>query len=138
MTHKERMLRAARGEWADRLPFAPRLDLWYNANVFRGTLPPRYRHGPTTRDIADDLGVGYHAVVPEFMHVRSADDKTDRALGIYRLRGFAYKAVLTGVERAVRTEGDTTHVEYRTPVGTVTSTLSYTEEMRQAGAPGGP
>jgi uroporphyrinogen-III decarboxylase len=134
MTHKERMLRAARGEWADRLPFAPRLDLWYNANVVRGTLPPRYRHGQTTRDIADDLGVGYHAVVPEFMHVRSADDKTDRALGIYRLWGFAYKAELTSVERVIRREGDTMHVEYRTPVGTVTSTLSYTEEMRQAGA----
>ena len=30
MTDRERMLRAARGEWADRLPFAPRLDLWHN------------------------------------------------------------------------------------------------------------
>ena len=41
MNDKERMLRAARGEWADRLPFAPRLDLWHNANVRRRTLPAR-------------------------------------------------------------------------------------------------
>jgi len=134
MTHKERMLRAARGEWADRLPFAPRLDLWYNANALRGTLPPRYRHGATPRDIADDLGVAYHAIVPEFMRVRSADDQADRPLGVYRLWGFAYRAELENVERVIRHEGDATSVEYRTPVGTVTSRLSYTPEMRQAGA----
>jgi hypothetical protein len=134
MTHKERMLRAARGEWADRLPFAPRLDLWYNAQVNRGTLPARYRHGATTRDIADDLGVGHHAVVPEFQGVRTVDDKADRVLGIYRLPGFAYRAELTNVERVIRTEGETTYVEYRTPVGSVTSKLSFTQEMRESGA----
>ena len=134
MTHKERMLRAARGQWADRLPFAPRLDLWWNAQVNRGTLPPRYRHGATTRDIADDLGVAHHAVVPEFQGVRTVDDKADRSLGIYRLPGFAYRAELTNVERVIRVEGESTFVEYRTPVGSVFSKLSFTQEMRESGA----
>src|SRR5574341_196325 len=134
MTHKERMLRAARGQWADRLPFAPRLDLWYNAQVSRGTLPARYRNGATTRDIADDLGVGYHAINPDFRRVRGLDDKTDRPLGIYNLFGYPFKAEFTEMERVVRAEGPVTHVEYRTPVGTATATISYTEEMRQAGA----
>ena len=39
MTHKERMLMAARGEMPDMLPYAPRFDLWYNANDYRNTLP---------------------------------------------------------------------------------------------------
>jgi hypothetical protein len=134
MTHKERMLCAARGQWADRLPFAPRLDLWWNAQVNRGTLPERYRHGATTRDVADDLGVAYHAVVPEFQRLRTLADRADRALGIYRLPGFAYRAELTGVDRVVRVEGETTHIEYQTPVGRVTTRLSYTEEMRASGA----
>ncbi len=134
MTHKERMLRAARGEWADRLPFAPRLDLWHNANVLRGTLPPKYRPDASIEEISDDLGVAHHRVVPEFMRVRMADAKTDRGLGIYRLWGFAYHAELTGVDRVVRPEGESAIVEYRTPVGTVSCKLTYTEEMRQAGA----
>ena len=134
MTHKERMLRAARGEWADRLPFAPRLDLWHNAQVHRGSLPAKYRHGTTPRDIADDLGVAYHAVVPEFQAARTLDDRVDRVLGIFRLPDFAYRAELTDVERVIRTEGDSTYVEYRTPVGSVRARLTYTEEMRQSGA----
>lgn len=134
MTHKERMLRAARGEWADRLPFAPRLDLWHNANVLRGTLPAKYRPDASTAEIADDLGVAHHRVVPEYLRIRTEDDRVDRGLGIFRMPGFAYRAELTGVDRVVRTEGDSTLVEYRTPVGTVSCKWTFTEEMRQSGA----
>jgi uroporphyrinogen-III decarboxylase len=134
MTHKERMLRAARGEWADRLPFAPRLDLWHNANVLRGTLPPGYRPDATIAEIADDLGVAHHRVIPEFMRPHGADSAMDRGLGIFRLWGYAYRAELTGVDRVVRHDGDSTIVEYHTPLGRVSCTLTYTEEMRRSGA----
>lgn len=113
MTHKERMFRAARGQWADRLPFAPRLDLWHNANVRRGSLPPRYRPAADTARIADDLGVAYHRIIPEFLKIRTGDDSIDRGLGIFRLRGFAYKAELTNMDRVVRAENGSTVVEYR-------------------------
>ena len=134
MTHKERMLRASRGQWADRLPFAPRLDLWHNANVRRGTLPPEYGPAATTTRIADDLGVAHHRIIPEFLKTRTADDSIDRGLGIFRLRGFAYKAELTNVERVVRAENGSTVVEYHTPVGSVSCTLTLTEEMLASGA----
>ncbi len=42
MTHKERMLASLRGEAMDSIAWAPRLDLWYNANRRAGTLPPEY------------------------------------------------------------------------------------------------
>ena len=42
MTRKDRMLAAIRGEPTDRIPWAPRLDLWYRANRRAGTLPPQY------------------------------------------------------------------------------------------------
>ena len=48
MTDKERMFKAARGEWADRPPWIPRIDLWYNANSLQGTLPAKY--GKDMRD----------------------------------------------------------------------------------------
>lgn len=134
MTDKERMLRAARGEWADRLPFAPRLDLWHNANVLRGTLPPGYAPGATTAEIADRLGVAHHRVVPEFLRPWRPDSTIDRGLGVFRPWGYSYLAELEGVERVVRTEGDSTLVEYRTPVGSVSCKLTLTDEMRQSGA----
>lgn len=135
MTHRERMLRAARGEWADRLPFAPRLDLWHNARVLRGSLPPGYGPDATAARIADDLGVAHHRIVPEFLKVRTPDDTIDRGLGIFRLRGFAYRAELTNVDRVVRTDdGGATIVEYHTPVGSVSCRITFTEEMRRAGA----
>jgi Uroporphyrinogen decarboxylase (URO-D) len=134
MTDKERMLMAARGQWADRLPFAPRLDLWHNANVRRGTLPKPY--GPDTRvsTIADNLGVAHHRIIPEFLKIRTPDDTIDRGLGIFRLPGFAYRAELHDVERIVRAEDDATVVEYRTPVGSVSCKMSFTQEMLDSGA----
>jgi hypothetical protein len=133
MTHKERMLRAIRGEWADRLPWTPRIDLWYNANAARGTLPSRYPKGITLDGIADDLGGGYHKITPEYLNVRSPDDMIDRGIGIYRLWGMAHRSELVGVDREVKREGDVTEVTYHTPVGTVSYKTVFTEEMRRAG-----
>lgn len=42
MNHKQRMLMAARGEIAGRIPYAPRFDLWYNSNAYRDQLPEKY------------------------------------------------------------------------------------------------
>ena len=132
-THKERMLKAARGEWADQLPWVPRIDLWHNSNSLRGTLPARYRREATLDEIADDIGGGYHKVVPEFLNVRSPEDNIDRGLGVYRLWGMAYRPELTGVEREVKREGDLTHVTYHTPLGSVSCKILYNDEMKRAG-----
>jgi len=43
ITYKERMLKAARGEWADQLPWVPRMDLWHNSNSMKGTLLPPFK-----------------------------------------------------------------------------------------------
>jgi len=69
MTHKERILAACRGEVPDCIPWVPRLDLWYNAHRQAGTLPAGFEDA-TLRQITDGLGVGYHAVVPDFLNVR--------------------------------------------------------------------
>ena len=134
MTHKERMLRAARGGRADQLPWAPRIDLWHNSNSARGTLPAPFKQDATLDEIADSLGGGYHKIVPEFLKVRSPEDNIDRGLGVYRLRGMAYRPELVGVEREVRREGPATFVTYHTPIGSVSCKILYTEEMKRAGA----
>jgi hypothetical protein len=132
-THKERMLKAARGEWPDQLPWVPRIDLWYNSNSLRGTLPSRYPPGVTQDGIADDIGGGYHKIVPDFLSARSSEDTIDRGLGIFRLWGMPYRAELAGVEREVKKEGEATRVIYHTPIGSVSCKILFTEEMRRAG-----
>jgi len=127
------MLRAARGEWADILPWVPRIDLWYNANSLQGTLPAKYRRGVTLDEIADDIGGGYHKIVPDFLNARSPEDTIDRGLGIFRLKGMPYRAELAGVEREVKKEGNATFVTYHTPLGSISCKILYTEEMRRAG-----
>ena len=110
------MLKAARGEWADQLPWAPRTDLWHNSNSLKGTLPARYNRDATLDEIANDIGGAYYKIVPDFINVRSPEDNTDRGIGVYRLRGMSYKAKLAGVERVIKKEGESTLVTYQTPI----------------------
>ena len=134
MDNRERMLKAARGEWTDQLPWAPRIDLWYNSNSLRRNLPATPSQEATIDGFADLIGGAYHKIVPEFLNVRSPEDNIDRALGVYRLRGMAYRPELIGVERQVRKAGDVTEVTYHTPIGSVSCKILYSEEMRRAGA----
>lgn len=127
------MLRAIRGQWADWLPWVPRIDLWYNANSYRRTLPPVFQKDATLEEVADYIGGGYHKVVPEFLKVITPEDTVDRGIGIYRLREMACRPELVGVDREVKQEGDVTIVTYYTPVGSISCKMIYTEEMRQAG-----
>jgi len=132
MTHKERMLATLRGEPTDVIPWAPRLDLWYNAHKRAGTLPDRYRSA-ALQDITDDLGYAYHAIVPHFKDLRDPFDDVHRSLGIYNLWTMPYATKIRNVDVQVTTEGDETRVEYRTPVGKVSTTVIYDETMRRAG-----
>ncbi len=57
MTHKQRILAAARGEKLDKLPFGARIDTWYNYHAAHGTLPEKYQ-GWSQTDIIRDQGAG--------------------------------------------------------------------------------
>ena len=69
MTHRERILAALQGRPVDRLPWVPRLDLWYNANRYCGTLPREWA-GASLPEIIADLGFQF---VEEFVHTAGMD-----------------------------------------------------------------
>ena len=133
MTHKERMLAAARGNMPDILPYAPRIDLWFQANKKRGTLPDQYQAAESADEIALAEGWALHKVILEYMHF-GLDAIVDRTLGIYRIptQGFLTH-IPEDVERRVKKNGDEFHVEYYTPKGTVDGTFVYTYEMQRSG-----
>ena len=118
MTHKQRMLAVLAGEPVDRIPWVPRLDLWFRAHQRAGTLPAGFG-GATLMEFTDELGIGYHAVIPDFKDVRSGEEEIDRGLGIYNLHCMPFRTVLDGVERRITSDGDRTEVEYVTPAGAV-------------------
>jgi methylmalonyl-CoA mutase cobalamin-binding domain/chain len=134
MTHKERILMAARGEMVDVLPYVPRFDLWYNANRYRGTLPARYSD-KSPGQIARAEGWALHRVVPELLSVQRQEDNLYRAIGLYGLRecGYSIKFPSNVEIRSTRT-ADSLQVEYHTPKGVITTKEVITEEMRGAGA----
>ncbi|MHB8907645.1 MAG: cobalamin-dependent protein [Syntrophales bacterium] len=133
MTHKERILKAIRGEVADRLPYVPRLDLWHNANALAQTLPERHR-GKGPDEICRAEGWTLHKAVPDFANQPEPDAMLHRALGLFSLREQVVRVVFSPkVEiRVQREEGHTT-VEYHTPRGVVQTVAVYSEEMKKAG-----
>jgi Uroporphyrinogen decarboxylase (URO-D) len=132
MTQKEQLLATLRGAPTECLPYVPRLDVWYKANKKLGTLPDKYE-AASLIEIVDDLGIGYHSVIPDFLDFIDPLDEIDRALGIYRLRTLPYRTVLRGIRRNISYEGDLTTVEYLTPIGKVRTKVLYNDGMRRAG-----
>jgi len=110
MTNRERILAILDGRPPDRVPWIPRLAIWYEANRRGGTLPAEYRD-LSLREVERDVFGG-----------TAARD------------GIIYRSELRGVEVRRRDDGPMeTVVEYVTPVGTVTSRLRSTHELRSQG-----
>jgi len=133
-THKQRILMALKGEMPDALPYVPRIDLWYNANVAFDTLPPQHK-GRTQDEISRAQGWALHKIVPEFLKVDKPDDMLHRALGLYRLKEMVFDYKFSpNIDIEVQRQGDYTTVLYHTPVGSVSTKTMYSDEMRRAGA----
>src|ERR1039458_2942862 len=134
MTHKERMLAAFRGEEVDRLPFVPRLELWYLANSTSGTLPKQHA-GRAMNEIARAEGWAVYfrfaddqlspEVQPKYLH---------RGIGLFASRDTVYDFVLPrDVEVRVHNDGGYRRVEYHTPLGMVSTTVQYDIAAQQRG-----
>lgn len=108
MTNRERLLSIMSGKPPDRIPWIPRLLLWYNAHKKAGTLPERYRDW-SLRDIERDLGMGTPA-----------------------RDGHVFHAEQHGVEVLQRPLNEMELLtEYVTPAGTVTTLQRGSELLRR-------
>jgi methylmalonyl-CoA mutase cobalamin-binding domain/chain len=134
ITHRERILTVIEGEMVDKIPYVPRIDLWYNANQRAGTLPGKHRHR-TADEIALAEGWALHKIVPEFLKPDTLADIVHRGLGLVSLKEYTYSFKFSP-DVDIVAEGDMDHmrVVYHTPVGSVSVTHGYTKEMKDAGA----
>lgn len=131
MTHRERMLAAMRGESTDRIPWAPRMDLWAIAQRARGTLPARF--DGNTAQIADALDVACHAVRADYTQPRPPADLALRGIGLDNHPDYPFRVQVRDLP--VRFE----HAEGRyetvieTTAGPVVSRIAMTARMAADG-----
>ena len=138
MTHRERLLKVARGEMVDTIPWIPRIDLWHNAASLAGTLPEKYRQY-SVEEIHRAEGWPLHKVIPEYLKPDKPEDIVHRAIGLYRLKEFPYDFEFSSeIEIEVNYESSDdesmTHVVYHTSAGTISVRHGVTTEMKKAGA----
>ena len=113
MNNRERILAILDGRTPDRIPWLPRLDIWFTANRLCGTLPEPYRDKPLRQVERDVFG------------------------GTAGRDGIIYRTEMRNVEIRKRTvDGERTVTEYVTPVGTVSSTYRDCEDLRRQGIQG--
>ncbi len=135
MTNRERILRAIRGEWADKLPWAPRIDVWYNSHKYQQDLVRMFGRELSVNEVADTIGGAYHKVVPDYLGHCTPETYLDRGLGIWRGPEIVYKVDLVDVERELRIEDDgLQHVTYHTSLGKVSCVFGFIEDMKRGGA----
>lgn len=107
MTNRERILAVLAGQMPDRIPWIPRLRIWYEAHRRAGTLPPEYRHA-SLREVERDVFGG-----------TAARD------------GKIFRTQIEGAEIRVDRVGDLeTLTQYVTPVGTVSTRHRGTPQLR--------
>lgn len=104
MTHRETLLTVLRGGMPGKIPWAPRLDLWFNAHRERGSLPSRYS-GWSLYDIHRDL-----------------------RLPIYALNGRLFREEIPELEQVTHRQGSARVTEYRTPIGSVYTRHEWTAD----------
>ena len=109
MTDRERLLAIMAGRRPDRIPWIPRLEIWYEAHKRRGTLPHKYV-GRTLREIERDLGVGTPA-----------------------REGRIFRSELHDVEVETEQQGREAVTRYITPVGTVSTRHRHSEVLERGG-----
>ena len=112
MTNRERLLTIMAGGSPDRIPWIPRLELWYHAHTLRGTMPEKYR-GWSMREIERALGMGTPA-----------------------REGRVFRTELRDVEVRTQKQGNETITEYVTPVGTVSTTYRDSDRLQEVGIRG--
>ena len=103
MTNRERLLAVLEGKHPDRIPWIPRMDIWYRAQKIRGTLPARF-DGMSLREMEQALRLGTPA-----------------------RQGQVHRVEYKNMEVVVREDGLDTITEYVTSRGTLRAKKSQSQ-----------
>jgi uroporphyrinogen-III decarboxylase len=135
MNHYQRMLAVINGEESGRIPFCPRMDLWYIANRARGTLPEVFINKDIV-GIARELGVCCHAMGSDSTLSRPPESRMLQGFGIENHKDFSYRVELKDLPIDFHAgEGDLV-TRIITEAGEINCRMRYTDEMIKNGISG--
>jgi len=134
MSFRARARAALHGELPDRVPYAPRLDLWHTARSAAGTLPSEHE-GRSVEEICRAEGWGIYLLTSTFVYMAQSDEGVAMScLGLYTPPECGYRLEFgDDVRMTWRREGDRLDVEFAAPGGTLSAVLTHTDEMRRNG-----
>ena len=131
MTHRERLMAAVRGEPSDRIPWAPRMDLWYIAHRGRCTVPEPFADANTV-EISKVLDVACHVVGADFT-LSGGRDSSLRGLGIDNHQDYPYRVQLKGLPVDSQNDGEDLRTRIQTSSGEIFTHLHTDRQMQMAG-----
>ena len=132
MTHRERMLAALNRSDVDRIPWTPRMDLWYIANKANGTLPSRFARLNTVQ-IAQELGCACHSVRADYTLSRPKEDLILRGFGLENHPDYPYRVEIRGLAFDFRHDDENFHLTVETPAGQIVTHVKQSTEMLRDG-----
>lgn len=109
MNNRERILAILEKRNPDRIPWIPRLEIWYQAHKIRNTLPEKYKD-ISLREIERDLNLGTPA-----------------------RQGAVFRLEFKNVDITHEKQGQDTITTYKTPVGKVSTVHRYSDTLAQGG-----
>ena len=124
MTHYERMMRTLRGEPTDKIPWAPRMDLWCISLRARQELPATFS-GQNTAEIADVLNVACHAVRADFTQTRDPRDLALRGFALDNHQDYPYRVEMHDFPVEFHHDDENLRTTIRTPKGEITTHLQF-------------
>jgi len=131
-TMKERVLAVLDRKLPDRLPFIDRIDIWYNSQRAKGTMPLEYA-GMSLSEIHKTVGIGREKFsIPYALKLRGVDMRIffEDEL-IYRETDpeAHYFPAQYPPDEIPRDKTGTSIVEYKTPIGSVSVSYVFAESM---------
>jgi uroporphyrinogen-III decarboxylase len=135
LTGRERILASIRGKPVGKLPWTPRIDLWYRAHVRQGTLPAKWAAGSMWDIIREVGGLLYYPNVATWHERLWGLEIVETVDGRVSGAEQPFSRSFTGREAwdATRQWAQTTVTEYRTPRGTVRTKHVWTQDMALGG-----
>ncbi len=132
MTHYQRMVAALYHAPTDRIPWAPRMDLWYIANKARGTLPEGF-DGLNTVEMAKKLGVGCHAVRADYTLPRPKESLILRGLAVDNHPDYPYRLELKRLPYSFEHDDENLRTTIETKAGPVSTHIFQSKDMSVQG-----
>ena len=132
MNVRDTMLGVIRGETPAGLLLVPRMDIWYNRNKARRTLPAGFEE-KSLPEILEALGLGLHSVVPDFIRSAPEADLYHRALGFYNNPEFAYRVDFSAVKFDVERTDVELKVRYFGAAGEITTACRFGRALLESG-----